>query len=314
MKDTALGEPRHYGEHPREWLQSLHPYGTHRPRADRHILYVHGGGFVAANCIVLMPSVTPWVRAGYTVWCMNYPLSPNAVFPIAVNSVLRCLKWLKSELNIQEVVLTGDSAGGSLATMAAAAVENHSLLERMNIDDEYDEKSFPKLLGVVSIYGLLDRTSFFENETEAISTFETYLSRFALSFLFFAYTNDDSFHEELPRPGKVFAGRCTLCDVVDLLDKYPKTLLIVGTRDVLVHSSRKANKLLSARGFECQLLEYDARHAFCGLPPALNMSGTWRFHSKPATEKVIEFFDSVSWKDAALQTDVNNKVLLQDGS
>lgn len=246
---------------------------------------------------MLMPSVTPWVRAGYTVWCMNYPLSPETIFPQAVVSVLRCLQWLHAEHNIGRVALTGDSAGGNLATMAAAFATNPPLLEMLESSANVELGEFPKINGVVSMYGLLDRTSFFEHETPTISKLETALSRFALDFIFAAYTGDENFHEPVPALGKPLDGRCTLCDFIDLIDVYPKTFLTVGTRDVLVHSSRKAQHLLSLNGFESELHEYDARHAFIGLPPALNIGGTWRFHSKPATEKVIAFFESLDWQD-----------------
>jgi acetyl esterase/lipase len=297
MKDVALGEPCHYGTHSREWVQCLHPCGaSNRRPTDRHILFCHGGGHIAANCIVLMPSVTPWVRAGYTVWCMNYPLSPSSIFPEAVLSVVRCMKWLKKEHGVVELALTGDSAGGNLATTAAALVCNPIFLRKLHTDEFGDcVEAFPQILGVVSMYGLLDRSSFFDANAEGISNLEMTLSRFALDFIFYAYTGDESWHEPVPQPNKVLEGRCTLCDFVLDMDKYPKTLLVVGKRDVLLHSSRRAFQLLSKKGFECSLLEYDARHAFIGLPPALNYNGTWVNHSKPATEKIVQFFDALQW-------------------
>jgi len=297
MKDIALGEPCHYGAHSREWVQCLHPIGSSNRRpADRAILFCHGGGHIAANSVLLMPSVTPWVRAGYTVWCMNYPLSPSSVFPEAVISVLRCMRWLKKEHGIATIALTGDSAGGNLATMAAALASNPLVLNKLVEEVEEDRtKVFPEINGVVSMYGLLDRTSCLTNDTAGISRLETALSRFALDFIFCAYTGDEGFADAIPCKGKPLEGRYTVCDMIELLDNYPKTLLVVGSSDVLVHSSRLAHKLLEQRGFESQLLEYEARHAFIGLPPALNIGGTWKYHSKPATEKIILFFESLKW-------------------
>lgn len=244
-----------------------------------------------------MPSVTPWARAGYTVWCMNYPLSPSSIFPEAVVSVIRCMRWLRKEYGVTKLTLTGDSAGGNLVTMAAVFACNKELLTRLEPFQEAGEKDepLPEVNAVLSMYGLLDRTSFFEQNTEGISRIETALSRFALDFLFSAYTGNDSFDQPIPQYDQPLEGRCTLCDWIDLITAYPKVLLVVGNMDVLVHSSRKAHKLLQSRGFSTQLLEYEARHAFIGLPPALNIGGTWRFHSKPATEKIVQFFDSLDW-------------------
>jgi acetyl esterase/lipase len=252
-----------------------------------------------------MPSVTPLVRAGYTVWCMNYPLSPDSVFPEAVLSVLRCLQWLLREHKISTVTLVGDSAGGNLASMAAALATNPALRARLNNDNAAEFAGvFPEVNGVVSMYGLLDRTSFLEKETEGISRLELALSRFALSFIFEAYTGREDFDEAVPDESKgELGGRSTVCDVVDVLETYPRTFLVVGTRDVLVHSSRKCHALLTQRGFKSELHEYDARHAFIGLPPALNIGGTWRHHSKPATEKIIKFLDELNWNESIKEGD-----------
>ena len=320
MKDVALGEPCCYGVHPRENVQCLHPCGvSNRRQAERAVLYIHGGGHIvsffplqipivktdvlknphikAANSILLMPSVTPWVRAGYSVYCMNYPLSPASVFPDGVISVLRCLKYLRKQDGITRICITGDSAGGNLATAAAAFVCNPPLLAKLaREDNEFTQDQFPELNGAVSMYGLLDRTSAFKHNTEGISGFETSLSRFALDLLFYAYTGDADFADSLPRHGKLLDGRCTLVDFIELMDRYPKTFLVVGKCDVLVHSSRAAHKLLTEKGFDSQLEEYNARHAFIGLPPALNIGGTWQYHSKPATEKIIAFFESLAWE------------------
>lgn len=50
MKDIALGEPCHYGSHPREWAQCLHPCGLTNRRqheqGERVVLFCHGGGHI----------------------------------------------------------------------------------------------------------------------------------------------------------------------------------------------------------------------------------------------------------------------------
>jgi len=209
------------------------------------------------------------------------------------------MRWLRKEFGISRITLTGDSAGGNLATMAAVFACNEQALEKLKAVQYTgpDEDPFPEINGVLSMYGLLDRTSFFDKETEGISKLEIALSRFALDFIFGAYTGNEEFGHEVPQWKQPLQGRCTLCDWIGEMSEYPRTLLIVGSRDVLVHSSRKAHTMLQERGFKSTLLEYDARHAFIGLPPALNVGGTWRFHSKPATERAIQFFDELSWSE-----------------
>ena len=41
------------------------------------MVYVHGGGWVCVNREVLMQSVTPFARAGFVVYSIDYPLAPE---------------------------------------------------------------------------------------------------------------------------------------------------------------------------------------------------------------------------------------------
>ena len=75
-------------------------------------------------------------------------------------------------------------------------------------------------------------------------------------------------------------------------DRFPRTLLVCGTLDILVHSSRRAAAILKDKGFECYMDEYEARHAFVGLPPALYFGDdSWKHKSRVATNRITEFFD-----------------------
>jgi len=309
LQGIAVGELHLYSErHPRETVQALTPWGcdgneSEPPsaswfqRSPRHVMYIHGGGFLAANAVLLMPSVTPWVRAGYTVWCINYPLSPESQHPAAVCSVLRALSWLKIERSVSDVALIGDSAGGQLATTAAALAQNPALLAalestwdpshaRAYSTQEIAHWRFPRIIGVVSLYGVLDSESWAckSKRLSQLSWLENKLSQFGLELCTWSYCKD-------PEPS-VLHGKRFFCDFIPALDHFPRTLLICGTLDILLHSSRRALHMLTERGFECELQEYDARHAFVGLPPALYFGGnSWKQRSAVATKQVTAFLD-----------------------
>ena len=216
----------------------------------------------------------------------NYPLAPYDRCPTQVYSVLRALKWLKRTRNVSKLVLAGDSAGGNLATFVAALLEVPTMLPY-----RIDPEDIPEIIGVISLYGILDRHSWTQH-TPQLSYFENVLSRFALRLLFFAYTGDQDFaNDNSSSRGHPFNKCVTLCDLIPLISKFPPTLLIVGRLDVLVHSSRLAHQLLTDRNFQSELLEYDSRHAFIGLPPDLNFQHTYFNHAKPATEEIVRFLD-----------------------
>eukprot|EP00657_Telonema_sp_P-1_P004142 TRINITY_DN1957_c0_g1_i1.p1 TRINITY_DN1957_c0_g1~~TRINITY_DN1957_c0_g1_i1.p1 ORF type:complete len:391 (+),score=29.39 TRINITY_DN1957_c0_g1_i1:145-1317(+) len=281
LEGIAVGELHLYAEkHPRETVQALTPWGSDvvdstsqdlvTPEVDstgrwfqqggpRHVLYIHGGGFLAANAVLLMPSVTPFVRAGYTVWCINYPLSPESQHPAAIVSVLRALHWLRTTRNVSRIIIIGDSAGGQLATTAAAFCDNPHLLEdlkngwrhthfRSYHPDEIEHWRFPAINGVVSLYGVLDSVSWAckSKRLSELSWLENKLSQFGLELCTWSYCKH-------PDP-VLMDGKRFFCDFIQQFRKYPRTLMVCGTLDILVHSSRRATNLLQVSWYPAGLV------------------------------------------------------------
>lgn len=258
-----------------------------------------------------MPSITPFVRAGYTVWCINYPLCPESQHPAAIVSTLRALHWLRKNRNVAVCVVIGDSAGGQLATSATAVAENPRLLSDLKNTwgpnytsyhpDEINHWSFPKIIGCVSLYGVLDSLSWVDKgkRLSELSWLENKLSQFALELCCWSYCKD--------RNPAVLHGRTFFCDMIQDLDKFPPALLICGTLDILVHSSRRAAAMLKAKGFECRTEEYEARHAFVGLPPALYFGNeSWKTKSAVATSHIIDFCDECFTRENNPNTKVHS--------
>lgn len=96
------------------------------------ILYIHGGGWVAGSikthdflCRRLAK------KTNFAVLSVEYRLSPEHVFPDALDDVFAVLKWLslngeEISCNSEAIVIGGDSAGGNLA--AATALKTRDIL------------------------------------------------------------------------------------------------------------------------------------------------------------------------------------------
>ncbi len=84
---------------------------------DRHVLYLHGGGFIAGSPAVYRHLA--WriaLAAGAQVLSPDYRLAPEHPFPAALDDAVAAYEWLLAEgVEPQQIGLVGDSAGGGLA-------------------------------------------------------------------------------------------------------------------------------------------------------------------------------------------------------
>jgi acetyl esterase len=85
------------------------------------LIYLHGGGFVMFSLDTHDRLMREYAaRGGFAVIGVDYPLAPEARFPVALNRIASLLKWLRRhgpDLSIdpQRLAIGGDSAGGNLS-------------------------------------------------------------------------------------------------------------------------------------------------------------------------------------------------------
>ncbi|MBP8231834.1 MAG: alpha/beta hydrolase [Rhizorhabdus sp.] len=89
------------------------------------LLFFHGGGYIACGISSHERLCSRLARrAECAIVSVDYRLAPEHVFPAAVDDALAALRWLgehggKHGLDTDRIAVGGDSAGGSLATVAA---------------------------------------------------------------------------------------------------------------------------------------------------------------------------------------------------
>lgn len=98
---------------PAEWLVAP------GARADRVVLYLHGGGYVIGSIKshrYLMQNVSR--HSGARTLGLDYRLAPEHPFPAAIEDATRAYRWLLAQgIQPGRIAIAGDSAGGGL-TMA----------------------------------------------------------------------------------------------------------------------------------------------------------------------------------------------------
>ena len=95
-------------------------------RADRIVVYLHGGGFVMASVDThrgLMGQISR--SAGARVLGINYRLAPEFPFPAALEDATAAYRWLiANDAKASDVVVVGDSAGGGLSLSTLVALRD----------------------------------------------------------------------------------------------------------------------------------------------------------------------------------------------
>lgn len=109
------------GAAPAHWLV---PPGA---RADRVVLYLHGGGYSVGSVVSHGELAARVGRASESrVLFLDYRLAPENPFPAAVDDAVAAYHWLLSTQGLRpsSIAVVGDSAGGGLCLSMMVAVRD----------------------------------------------------------------------------------------------------------------------------------------------------------------------------------------------
>ena len=231
------------------------PVRQYRPSGARGALgalvYFHGGGFVLGSieghdalCRQLC------VSSGCSVFSVEYRLAPEHKYPAAVEDAYAATRWVHAsaaELDVDPARLAvgGDSAGGCLATVAAALAKTRG----------GPPLALQLLLYPVTDLRSMDTPSYLENAEGYFLTRDDMLW-FRDQYL--------SSPEERAHP---HASPLASDDLAGL----PRALVITAEYDPLRDEGEAYARALAAAGVEVELERYDGMiHAFTSMFPFLD--------------------------------------------
>jgi acetyl esterase/lipase len=127
------------------------------------VVFVHGGGWRTGVRANFAPMAIRMAERGYAAATISYRLSPEALYPAAVQDARAAVRWMRSHaaeygIDPARIAIGGGSAGGQIAALAGVTAG----LARFDPDDGADagpNAVSSAVQAIVNIDGLSDFTS-----------------------------------------------------------------------------------------------------------------------------------------------------------
>ncbi len=131
--------------------------------AQPTLIYIHGGGWTGGTKEAGFNKVLPYLAMGWNAVNVEYRLARVSQAPAAVEDCLCALRWVAANakqrhIDLNRIVVTGDSAGGHLALTTGMIPESAGL------DRECPGAPLPKVAAIVDWYGITDVNDLLDGE------------------------------------------------------------------------------------------------------------------------------------------------------
>ena len=131
-------------EHPLKKLDVYYPEGTPEDAKLPVVIDIHGGGWYYGTKELNKNYCLSIAKRGFAVFSMSYRLAPEVCMNEQLCDVMQALKYINLHLgdypcDKSKILLTGDSAGGQLASFAAALCRSGELRKAFDsVDPEIE--------------------------------------------------------------------------------------------------------------------------------------------------------------------------------
>jgi acetyl esterase len=236
-----------------------------RPRFRKHdgppwpvVLYVHGGSFRILSKDTHWIMALAFARRGFLVFNVNYRLAPRHMYPAAISDVCDAYTWVTANAerfggDPSRIVLAGESAGGNLVASLGVALsyERPEPFARRAFDTGVHPRAVVPACGVFQV-----------SDIERIIRRKPHISSVVADLL-----PEVSMPYIGPAP---WSFSLDLADPVVTLERgdaparpLPPFFLPVGTKDPLLHDTRRLGAALRALGGIAEEKYYPGEpHAF----------------------------------------------------
>ena len=133
---------------------------TSTPRPT--LIFIHGGGWILGTKEASLMSLIPWMEMGWNVVNVEYRMARVALAPGAVEDLQCALRHVAGKakdygVDMNKIVVSGESAGGHLALTTGMIPENAGF-DRVCAGGGFagNETTLPKVAAIINWYGITD--------------------------------------------------------------------------------------------------------------------------------------------------------------
>src|SRR5262245_26225413 len=129
---------------------------------QKTMVFYHGGGWIGGTKEASFMSVMPWLEMGWNVVNVEYRMARVAEAPAAVEDALCALRFVVAQaknynVDVNKIVVTGESAGGHLALMAGMTPASAGLTNACAGGGfTTSDNAMPKVAAIINWYGITD--------------------------------------------------------------------------------------------------------------------------------------------------------------
>ncbi len=122
-------------------------------------VYIHGGGWISGKPESRKGVPSHWAKKGFFTLSVYYGVAPKYNYKNMVSNIYKSLAWLvdnqeKYNLDLDNIYLGGESAGGHLTAVLGAISSNETYKARHNLDAKSKDLTFKGLYLNCGIYRL----------------------------------------------------------------------------------------------------------------------------------------------------------------
>jgi len=215
-------------------------------------IFIHGGGWVLGDFATHERMVRDLVvLSGIASVFVNYSLTPEAIYPKAINEIYAATKWVSengNEINVDgsKLAIAGNSAGANMAIATSLKAK---------------ENNGPKIKFQLLMWPVVD----FNSETSSYKQFgkDRFLTTSLIKWMFDMYIPDVNKRKE------IYAS--PLQASIEQLKGLPPTLIQIAENDVLRDEGEAFGQKLDEAGVETTTVRYNGMIHDFGLLNSLAM-------------------------------------------